>query len=52
MVRNAAFGKWTEYETNWSKTDSDLVEDILKEQPVSTSYEELLDEYESNLLTC
>lgn len=50
MSRNPAHGKWTEEQTNWSQADSDLVKEILKEQPIPTSYEELLDEYESSLL--
>lgn len=52
MSRNPAYGKWSEEETNWSQKDADAVKDILKEQTVPTSYEELLDEYESSLLTC
>jgi len=52
MARNPAYGKWNEDETNWSQKDTDVVKDILKEQTVPTSYEELLDEYESSLLTC
>ena len=52
MLKNPAYGKWTTEETNWSQKDADLVADILKEGTVKTSYEELLDEYESSLLTC
>jgi len=52
MLKNPAFGKWTEEETNWSQKDAEIVKDVLKEDTVTTSYEELLDEYESTLLTC
>jgi len=51
MKQNPAFGKWAEEETNWSQKGTDLIEDVIKEQPVPTSYEELLDEHESSLLT-
>ena len=50
MSSNTAFGHWTVEETNWSKKDMDFIKDVLKEQPVSTSYEELLDEHEVKLL--
>ncbi len=43
MSRNLAFGKWTEEETNWSQKDTDLIADILQEETVPTSNEELLD---------
>jgi len=52
MQQNPAFGRWTKEETNWSQKDADLIANVLKEQPVPTSYEELLDEYEESLLTC
>ena len=50
QTNNSAFGKWTKEETNWSQKDSDLIEDILKETTIPTSYKELLDEYEASLL--
>ena len=49
MSRNPAYGKWSADETNWSQKDTDLVKDILKEDSVPTSFEQLLDEYESSL---
>ena len=47
---NPAFGHWTTEETNWSKKDLDFIQDVLKEKPLSTSYEELLAEHEAKLL--
>ena len=52
MKRNPAFGHWTEEETNWSEKDTEFIKEVLKEEDIPTSYEELLDEYESTLLTC
>ena len=52
MSKNPSFGKWTEEETNWSKKDAEFIEDVLAEEPVPTSYDQLLTEYESSLLTC
>ena len=50
MSKNSAFGHWTQEETNWSKKDLDFIQDVLKEKPIPTSYEELLAEHEANLL--
>jgi len=49
MQRNPAQGKWDEEGTNWSKKDTDFIAGVVEEDTVSTSYEELLDEYESSI---
>ena len=47
---NTSLGKWTEYETNWSKDDDTFIKKALEEKLIPTSYEELLNEHEAKLI--
>lgn len=49
-MMNPAYGYWSAEETNWSTKDQEEIQDVLKETPVRTSYEELLAEHEAKLM--
>ena len=49
-MKNKAHGDWTEEDTNWSEKDIDVIRDILKEQLIPVTYEELLKQHESKIV--
>ena len=48
-MRNAAYGHWTEEETNWSETDTAFIDHIIKKKnkSITTSFEEIKAVHES-----
>lgn len=47
LKRNAAYGDWSEEETNWSDKDTDFINKTLRKNntPIKTNLKEIIEKY-------